>query len=96
MGAHLRYLAALAATTLSLAAYAGPILTPHQCADYPFKHVAAGKVTHAELMNELGELEARGYQPGSDDGVYPSDLQAAQKSLTADYRADCLKFHRKT
>ncbi|MBN3852126.1 MULTISPECIES: DUF4148 domain-containing protein [unclassified Paraburkholderia] len=96
MHASLRYLAALAAATVSLAAFAGPRLTPQQCADYPFKHVAAGKVTHAQLMGELAELEARGYNPGDDNGVYPSDLQAAQKSLTADYGADCLKLHHKT
>ncbi|WP_240160742.1 DUF4148 domain-containing protein [Burkholderia sp. Ax-1719] len=96
MGANLRYLAALAAATVSLAAHAGPPLTPAQCLGYPFKHVAAGKVTHAQLMNELGELEARGYHPGDDDSTYPADLQAAQKALTADYSADCLKLHHKT
>ncbi|HEV3427514.1 MAG TPA: DUF4148 domain-containing protein [Paraburkholderia sp.] len=96
MRATLRYLAALAAATISLAAHAGPHLTQQQCMGYPFKHVAAGKITHAQLMNELGELEARGYHPGDDDGVYPADLQAAQKRLTSDYSADCLKLHRKT
>ncbi|WP_322051691.1 DUF4148 domain-containing protein [Paraburkholderia bannensis] len=96
MGAKLRYLAALAAATVSLAAYAGPHLTPKQCVGYPFKHVAAGKITHAQLMDELGELEARGYHPGDDNGIYPADLQAAQKVLTADYATDCLKLHRKT
>jgi hypothetical protein len=96
MRANLRYLAALAAATVSLAAHAAPHLTQQQCMGYPFKHVAAGKVTHAQLMNELGELEARGYNPGDDDSTYPSDLQAAQKALTADYRADCLNFHHKT
>lgn len=96
MRANLRYLAALAAATVSLTAYAGPQLTAKQCVGYPFKHVAAGKVTHAQLMDELGELEARGYQPGDDDSTYPADLQAAQKALNADYSADCLKLHRKT
>ncbi|MBB3259362.1 hypothetical protein F4827_004237 [Paraburkholderia bannensis] len=96
MGANLRYLAALAAATVSLTAHAGLHLTPAQCRGYPFRHVAPGKVTHAQLMNELGELEARGYRPGDDEGTYPADLQAAQKALSADYSADCLKLHRKT
>ncbi|MBB3005168.1 MAG: DUF4148 domain-containing protein [Paraburkholderia tropica] len=84
-----RILVALLATFCSLSAFAAPRLTPQQCADYPFKPVAAGKVTHKQLMRELGELEARGYDPGSDDGVYPSDLQAAEKQLHVDYRSEC-------
>jgi hypothetical protein len=84
-----RILVALIATCCSVSAFAAPRLTPQQCADYPFKPVAAGKVTHKQLMRELGELEARGYEPGSDDAIYPSDLQAAEKRLHIDYRAEC-------
>lgn len=73
----------------SASAMAGPMLTQRQCNDYPFKPLKA-EVTHKQLMRELGELEAEGYQPSSDDNLYPADLQAAQKKLNADYRADCL------
>jgi hypothetical protein len=77
-----------AAMFWSLSTVAAPRLTQQQCNSYPFQRVA-GKVTHAQLMGELGELEDRGYRPGSDDGIYPADLNAAQRQLDDDYRADC-------
>ncbi|MFM0058758.1 DUF4148 domain-containing protein [Paraburkholderia phytofirmans] len=73
----------------SASAMAAPHLTPQQCNDYPFKPLKA-EVTHKQLMRELGELEAVGYQPGGDDDNYPSDLNHAEKALQAEYRADCL------
>jgi len=73
----------------SASAMAAPALTQKQCNSYPFTKLK-GEVTHRQLMRELGELEARGYNPATDDNVYPSDLEAAEKTLQADYRADCL------
>lgn len=89
MRAHSRTAIAFAAMFWSLSALAAPRLTQQQCHSYPFQRVA-GTVTHAQLMGELGELEDRGYRPGSDDGIYPADLNAAQKQLDDDYRADCM------
>ncbi|APR40411.1 DUF4148 domain-containing protein [Paraburkholderia sp. SOS3] len=65
-------------------------LTPGECNDYPFKPLS-GAVTHAQLMQELSELESVGYDPsaGGDD-YYPSDIEAAQARLAVKYRADCL------
>ncbi|MEA3084523.1 MAG: hypothetical protein QOC89_2220 [Paraburkholderia sp.] len=73
----------------SASAMAAPGLTPQQCNSYPFKPLK-GEVTHKQLMQELSELEAVGYNPGGDDDEYPSDLQAAQQKVQAEYRADCL------
>jgi len=73
----------------SASAVAAPHLTPQQCDDYPFKQLK-GEVTHKQLMRELGELEAVGYQPSADDDVYPSDLEQAERRLQAEYRADCM------
>jgi Domain of unknown function (DUF4148) len=75
----------LSASTLALAA---PHLTPEQCNDYPFKQ-PVGEVTHAQLMQELGELEAVGYQPEGASIYYPSDIRSAEKKLNAEYRRDC-------
>jgi hypothetical protein len=80
------------AFTVSLTANAAPGLSHQQCVSYPFKKTAGG-VTHADLMKELSELEARGYEPGSDNGVFPADLNAAEKSLALDYRHDCVSAH---
>jgi hypothetical protein len=49
-----------------------------------------GEVTHKQLMRELGELEAVGYQPTADDDDYPNELQQAEHKLQAEYRADCM------
>jgi hypothetical protein len=74
----------------SASAMAAPGLTQKQCNDYPFKQTK-GEVTHKQLMRELGELEAVGYQASNgDDANYPNDLETAEKKLQAEYRADCL------
>lgn len=72
----------------SASAMAAPHLTAAQCNDYPFKRTQ-GEVTHKQLMRELGELEAAGYQPADDDATYPADLQKAKLKVQAEYRADC-------
>lgn len=87
-------IAKLAAVTLlaSLAvpAFAAPGLTPKQCNDYPFTKLRK-PVTHRQLVNELVELEAVGYDPAtSDDDDYPTDLQQAEAKLQTEYRQDCL------
>jgi hypothetical protein len=63
-------------------------LTFQQCNDYPFVRLHK-EVTHAQLMNELAELESAGYDPTWDDDDYPDDLQAAEHKLHAKYEADC-------
>jgi hypothetical protein len=73
----------------SASAMAAPGLTQQQCNAYPFKQLK-GDVTHKQLIRELGELEAAGYNPGGDDDDYPSNLQQAEQKLQAEYRADCL------
>ena len=73
----------------SASAMAAPGLTPKQCNSYPFTKLK-GEVTHKQLMRELGELEAMGYNPATDENVYPADLEAAETKLQAEYRADCM------
>ncbi|WGS51192.1 DUF4148 domain-containing protein [Paraburkholderia sp. D15] len=73
----------------SASAMAAPGLTQQQCNDYPFKQLK-GEVTHKQLMNELGELEAVGYSPSNDDDNYPNDLETAEQKLQAEYHADCM------
>ncbi len=72
----------------SAAAIAGPHLTRQQCNDYPFRQ-SGGEVKHAQLIQELAELEAVGYNPGGEDPDYPADLTLAEKKLRAEYRQDC-------
>jgi Domain of unknown function (DUF4148) len=72
----------------SVSAMADSHLTAEQCNDYPFKPVE-GHVTHAQLVQELAELESVGYEPDRWDPYYPNDLQAAQARLHAKYLADC-------
>ena len=79
---------AAALLTVSAAGWASPGLTPQQCNDYPFTRLKT-EVTHKQLMNELSELEAVGYDPGANDDYYPADLMAAEKKLRAEYRRDC-------
>jgi hypothetical protein len=74
--------------TVGTAAIAAPQLTPHQCNSYPFKR-PVGEVTHAQLMQELAELEAVGYDPGENDVYYPRDIQRAEKKLRSVYIQDC-------
>ncbi|MGA7778881.1 MAG: DUF4148 domain-containing protein [Paraburkholderia sp.] len=75
----------LATATTALAA---PRLTPQQCNDYPFKQ-PVGEVTHAQLQQELAELEAVGYDPGANDVYYPRELRSAERKLRTEYRHDC-------
>jgi hypothetical protein len=65
-------------------------LTPHQCSSYPFV-VGQHKVTHRDLMRELGELEAEGYSIDDNSDEYPDDLWAAQDKLNQDYQRDCVQ-----
>ncbi|CAG9204800.1 conserved exported hypothetical protein [Paraburkholderia tropica] len=84
---------AIVVLTASFTASAAPRLSHQQCVSYPFMKTS-GEVTHADLMKELGELEARGYQPGSDNGVFPADLNSAEQKLAVDYKQDCQISHR--
>jgi hypothetical protein len=83
---------ALACTILlasGVAAHAAPALTPQQCADYPFVHTK-GPVTHAQIVNELAELESVGYDPSAGESDnYPNDIDSAQQRLMAKYQHDC-------
>lgn len=74
-------------TACSVSAFAASHLTPQQCNDYPFTPVK-GEVTHAQLEQQLAELEAVGYNP-SEDEDYPRNLDAAKAKLQSEYRADC-------
>ncbi|MFL9962436.1 DUF4148 domain-containing protein [Paraburkholderia sediminicola] len=50
---------------------------------------AAPQLTRAEVMHELEELEAAGYNPSQGDDVsYPADLQAALAKVAAKHRAE--------
>jgi Domain of unknown function (DUF4148) len=50
---------------------------------------ATHRLTRAEVMHELEELEAAGYNPSQgDDGSYPADLQAAEEKVAAKHRAE--------
>ncbi|CAB3783651.1 DUF4148 domain-containing protein [Pararobbsia alpina] len=73
----------------SSVALAAPHLTPQQCNDYPFKQ-PTGEITHAQLKQELEELEAVGYDPSGDNINYPSELMTAEAKVQAEYRQDCL------
>ncbi|WP_080403159.1 DUF4148 domain-containing protein [Burkholderia ubonensis] len=85
-----RTIACAFAVMLSAAAHASPKLTPAQCSDYPFVHTH-GPLTHAQLENELSELESVGYEPSAgDEGNYPDDIDAAEQKLMQKYRTDCL------
>ncbi|CAN7774703.1 MULTISPECIES: DUF4148 domain-containing protein [unclassified Caballeronia] len=72
-------------------AFADAHLTPQQCDDYPFKR-PVGEVTHAQLMQELAELQAAGYSGRDDNAYYPNDLQQAEATLQAEYKRDCLQL----
>jgi hypothetical protein len=77
---------------LSMSAFAAPHLTPQECHSYPFVKPAR-EVTHADLVQELKELEAVGYEPRAEDDNYPSDIEAAQQRLDAMYQSDCRSQH---
>jgi len=74
----------------SVPAFASSHLTPQQCNDYPFTKLQH-PVTHSQLMNELSELEAVGYQPGGSEDDYPDDLDTADARLQSEYQRDCVK-----
>ncbi|MEX3936619.1 DUF4148 domain-containing protein [Paraburkholderia phymatum] len=66
----------LMAGTVSVYAQTMPELATHQR-------------TRAEVMHELEELEAAGYNPSQgDDGSYPADIQAAEEKVAAKHRAE--------
>jgi hypothetical protein len=71
------------------AAFASPHLSPQECNDYPFKQ-PVGEVTHTQLIQELSELEAVGYDPSRNDIDYPSDLRSAERKVQAEYQRDCM------
>jgi len=73
----------------SASALAAPSLTAAECHDYPFIKLQH-TVTHKQLMQELSELEAVGYQPTSDDNDYPSELETAEAKLHREFRHDCM------
>lgn len=87
MKLNLHVVASAILMSLSTAVLAAPGLTPQQCNDYPFVH-PAGDVTHAQLMQELSELEAVGYRPTPDDPYYPRRIERAEKKLQVEYRQD--------
>jgi hypothetical protein len=72
----------------SVSAMAGTKLSVEECNDYPFKPVV-GEITHAQLEQELAELESVGYQPDKKDMYYPSEIQAAEARLHTKYLAEC-------
>lgn len=67
---------------------AGQKLPQKECNDYPFKPLTT-EVTHAQVMQELSELESVGYDPHANDRFYPEDLDHAEARLQEKYRADC-------
>ncbi|WP_321884027.1 DUF4148 domain-containing protein [Burkholderia cepacia] len=84
-----RYLAFAALLVVNVSAHAAPKLTSAQCNDYPFVHTK-GPVSHKQLINELTELEAVGYNPSSgDESSYPDDIDSAQARLMQQYQKDC-------
>jgi len=74
---------------MSSTTYAAQGLTPQECHDYPFVQ-PRGEVTHAQLMQELSELEAVGYRPAPADPYYPRRIERAERKLRAEYRQDCM------
>lgn len=77
---------------VSVSAIAAPHLTPQECHSYPFVKQRQ-EVTHSDLVRELRELEAVGYEPHAEDDNYPADIEAAQQRLAAVYRSDCTPSH---
>jgi hypothetical protein len=49
----------------------------------------AHQITRAEVLHELEELEAVGYNPSQgDDGNYPADIQEAEQKVAAKHQAE--------
>lgn len=88
MNMDLKTAGALFLLAVGTTATAAPRLTPEQCNSYPFKQ-PVGEVTHAQLKQELAELEAVGYDQGINDVCYPRDIQRAEKKLHAKYLREC-------
>jgi len=55
---------------------------------YPFVK-QTHEFPHADLMPQLKELEAVGYEPHAEDDSYPAAIEAAQQCLADGYRSDC-------
>jgi hypothetical protein len=90
MNGTFKTLVCTALLALTTSAFAAGKLTPQQCEDYPFTPLK-GSVTHAQLMNELSELESVGYQPSNgDDADYPAPIERAEQRLHLKYEADCV------
>ncbi|MDR5835131.1 DUF4148 domain-containing protein [Caballeronia sp. LZ034LL] len=85
--------AVLGGLTLAFASVSAMAATPHltqaECHDYPFAPLKQ-EVTHQQLMQEMSELEAVGYQPTSDDDNYPHNLHVAERKLHQEYQRDCM------
>lgn len=79
----------------SATVFAAGHLSPQQCNSYPFKR-PSGEVTHAQLEQELAELQAAGYTGRDDNAYYPNDLQQAQATLQAEYQRDCVPLQHPT
>lgn len=77
---------------ISTSAVASLHLTQHECRSYPFDK-QTHEVTHADLILELKELEAVGYEPHANDDNYPADIEAAQQRVADAYRNDCMAQH---
>jgi len=68
--------AMLMATSVSVYAQTSPEPATHQ-------------VTRAEVLHELEELEAVGYNPSQgDESDYPADIQAAEAKVAARHQAE--------
>lgn len=76
-----------AASIASVAAHAEH-LTAQQCSNYPFVQTAQ-PLSHDQVMKELAELEADGYDPTADSNSYPDDIQTAEQRLHQDFLRDC-------
>ncbi len=88
MNAQMRWIAMVLLFACCTSAQAAATLTAAECHDYPFVR-PTGEVTHAQLMRELSELEAVGYNPGGDEVNYPDDLQEAEQTVHQEYLRDC-------
>jgi len=93
MKLHLQAIASTILMTASVAAMAAPTLTPQECSDYPFVQ-PAGELTHAQVMQNLKELEDVGYRPAPADPYYPRRIERAEKKLQIEYRHDCMHGNR--
>ena len=91
----IRTVSAAVLLVASAGVFAAQGLTPQQCDDYPFVPTK-GPITHRQIVQELAELEAVGYQPSIDDPLYPEGLNEAQRRLWKEYARDCGASHLST